>query len=315
MKIAYAFRRTTVYPYTAGFYGPGGWGLPDEPALTTFLKKINEIGFDGIELGFEVFGGHDATKESTTELKTRLEDAGAPCVAIRAGGVLCTPVVGEQNRDRLLKSIDIAGWLGIDIVNSALSGPSRNKTLGDNLPGKPIQQGSSQLASYQDFERTAGILHEAGVRAGDAGLNVTVEVHQHSIADTSTSTLKLLEMTNSDHVFANPDLGNILWHYDEPEQSSEEAILALAPHSKYWHCKTLQRVHVPELDRAYFIRTALPDGDIDYRFAISAMLEAGYDGYFALEGTNTGDHLTKDAKSVAYVRQVVAEIEQGKPIL
>ena len=58
MKIAYAFRRTTVYPYTAGFYGPGGWGLPDEPALTTFLKKINEIGFDGIELGFEVFGGH-----------------------------------------------------------------------------------------------------------------------------------------------------------------------------------------------------------------------------------------------------------------
>ena len=55
MKIAYAFRRTTVYPYTAGFYGPAGWGLPDEPGLTTFLKKINEIGFDGIELGFEVF--------------------------------------------------------------------------------------------------------------------------------------------------------------------------------------------------------------------------------------------------------------------
>ena len=47
MKIAYAFRRTTVYPYTAGFYGPGGWGLPDEPALTTFLKKINENPLSG----------------------------------------------------------------------------------------------------------------------------------------------------------------------------------------------------------------------------------------------------------------------------
>ena len=315
MKIAYAFRRTTVYPYTAGSYGPAGWGLPDEPGLTTFLKKINEIGFDGIELGFEAFGGYGAAASSVKELQKRLEDSGAPCVAIRAGGVLSTPVVGEQNRDRLFKSIEIAGWLGIEIVNSALSGPSRNKTLGDNAPGKPVQQGSSQLASYQDFERTASILHEAGERAGSAGLEVTVEVHQHSIADTSTSTLKLLEMANSDHVFANPDLGNILWHYDEPEESSEDAILALAPHSKYWHCKTLQRVHVPELDRAYFIRVPIPDGDIDYRFAINAMINAGYDGYFALEGTNTGDHISKDARSVHYVRKIVAEIEQGKPIL
>ena len=314
MKIAYAFRRTTVYPYTAGSYGPAGWGLPDEPGLTTFLKKINEIGFDGIELGFEVFGGYGATESSAKELQKRLLDSGAPCVAIRAGGVLCTPVVGEQNRDRLFKSIEIAGWLGIDIVNSALSGPPRNKTLGDNTPGKPIQQGSSQLASYQDFERTASILHEAGERAGSAGLEVTVEVHQLSIADTSTSTLKLLEMANSDHVFANPDLGNILWHYDEPEESSEDAIVALAPHSKYWHCKTLQRVHVPELDRAYFIRVPIPDGDIDYRFAINAMIEAGYEGYFALEGTNTGDHISKDARSVQYVRKIVAEIEKGKSI-
>jgi len=315
MKIAYAFRRTTVYPYTVGSYGPAGWGLPDEPGLTTFLKKINEIGFDGIELGFEAFGGYGAAESSVKELQKRLEDSGAPCVAIRAGGVLSTPVVGEQNRDRLFKSIEIAGWLGIEIVNSALSGPSRNKTLGDNTPGKPVQQGSSQLASYQDFERTASILHEAGERAGSAGLEVTVEVHQHSIADTSTSTLKLLEMANSDHVFANPDLGNILWHYDEPEESSEDAIVALAPHSKYWHCKSLQRVHVPELDRAYFIRVPIPDGDIDYRFAINAMIDAGYEGYFALEGTNTGDHISKDARSVQYVRKIVAEIGQGKPIL
>jgi hypothetical protein len=34
-----------------------------------------------------------------------------------------------------------------------------------------------------------------------------------------------------------------------------------------------------------------------------------------LEGTNTGDHISKDAKSVQYVRKIVAEIEQGKPIL
>jgi sugar phosphate isomerase/epimerase len=69
------------------------------------------------------------------------------------------------------------------------------------------------------------------------------------------------------------------------------------------------------LDRAYFIRVPIPDGDIDYRFAINAMIDAGYEGYFALEGANTGDHISKDARSVQYVRKLVAEIEHGKPIL
>lgn len=304
MKIAYAFRRSTIYPFEA----EDGWKLQPEPALTNFLQKVNEIGFDGLELGFEVFGGHEATKESVRELQRRLSGSGAPCVSMRAGGVLYTPIIGEENRDRLYKSIEIAGWLGVGIVNSALSGAARNKTLGPIAPGRPIQPGSSQLASRQDYEVTADILREAGKRAANVGADVTVEVHQHAIADNSKSTLKLLEMTDSPNVFANPDLGNILWHYDDPEESSEEAIVALAPHSKYWHCKNLQRINVAELDRTYFLRVPLPDGDIDYRFAINAMMDAGYDGYLALEGSNTGDHISKDARSVQYVRQIVAEI-------
>ena len=71
----------------------------------------------------------------------------------------------------------------------------------------------------------------------------------------------------------------------------------------------LNRVHVPELDHSYYIRVPLPDGDIDYRFAISAMVEAGYDGYLAIEGANTGDQLYKDRRSVNYVRGILAELE------
>ena len=308
MKIAYAFRRSTVYPYQAGY----AWVLPDEPGLSNFLKKVSDVGYDGIELGYEVFGGHEATKESVKKLQKRLIDGGAPCVAIRAGGVLCTPQESDKNRDRLFKTVEIAGWLGVDIVNGALSGQARNKTLGPIRPGKAIQPGSSQLASIHDFEKTASILKEAGKRAADVGVDVTVEVHQHSIADNSWSTIKLLEMTDSPNVYANPDLGNILWHYDEPEETMEEAISALAPYSKYWHCKSLQRVHIPELDTTYFLRVPLPDGDIDYRFAINAMVNAGYDGYFALEGTQTGDHLFKDARSVEYVRGILKEISQNQ---
>jgi sugar phosphate isomerase/epimerase len=52
----------------------------------------------------------------------------------------------------------------------------------------------------------------------------------------------------------------------------------------------------------------LPDGEIDYRFAISAMLDAGYSGYLAVEGAQKGDALSQDRRGVEYVQRVLSEI-------
>jgi sugar phosphate isomerase/epimerase len=138
-------------------------------------------------------------------------------------------------------------------------------------------------------------------------------VHQGSIADNSWATLHLLDLVGLDSVGANPDLGNVYWQYEEPEETSESAIMALAPRAVYWHCKNLQRLHVPELHRSFFHRVPLPDGEIDYRFAISAMLSAGYDGYLAVEGAQKGDQLTQDRRSLEYVRTLLAELEAVTP--
>lgn len=119
----------------------------------------------------------------------------------------------------------------------------------------------------------------------------------------------MLELADSRYVFVNPDLGNIFWTYDVPEETSEEAILALGPHSRYWHCKNLQRVNIPENEHSIFIRVPLPDGEIDYRFAIAGTYDAGFDGYLAVEGATSGDQLTADRRSSEYVRQVLSEIE------
>ncbi len=112
------------------------------------------------------------------------------------------------------------------------------------------------------------------------------------------------------NVGVNPDLGNLYWTYEEPEEHIEQCIVALAPKAKYWHCKQLMRVHVPELERAYFIKVPLPDGDIDYRFALAAMVDAGYQGYMAIEGCREGDQLYRDGKSAAYAREVLKELGQ-----
>jgi len=39
------------------------------------------------------------------------------------------------------------------------------------------------------------------------------------------------------------------------------------------------------------------------------MKEAGYDGYLAIEGANTGDQLHKDRRSVEYVKGLLSEME------
>ena len=107
----------------------------------------------------------------------------------------------------------------------------------------------------------------------------------------------------------NPDLGNIYWTYDIPEESCEDAIVALAQHVNYWHCKSLYRVHIPDLETAIYVQAPLPDGEIDYRFAIAALLDVNYDGYLAIEGIRDGDQFHQDGRSVAYVKSVLSDLQ------
>ncbi|MBV9543217.1 MAG: hypothetical protein JOY61_02435, partial [Chloroflexi bacterium] len=61
-------------------------------------------------------------------------------------------------------------------------------------------------------------------------------------------------------------------------------------------------------DRSFYQRVPLPDGDIDYRFAIAAMQDAGYNGYLAIEGAQLGDQLTQDRRGAEYVQQILTDL-------
>ncbi len=312
MKLCYAFRRVNLYPFSAGWRS----GIPDGEARAAYLKHVKEIGFDGLELGSDYFGGMEATEKQAKELQSALRDAGLPCVTVReehqtrvtGGGDLRHPAVAAQNRARLENAVQIAGWIGAEIVDTALRARPRRRAGSSGSTGEATSHDSSQTASEEDFERSARVLREVGEMAGDVGVIVTLEVGQHSIADNSWSTIHLLELAGSQHVRANPDLGSMYITYDVPEETNEQAVLALAPYTGYWHCKNLQRVSVPELGRTYFVRVPLPDGDLDYRFAIAAMKDSGFDGYLAIEGATDGDQLSQDRRSVDYVRDLLAEV-------
>lgn len=302
MKIGYAFRRSTYYPYQ----GTLGWELPPPELRPRFLRQVREIGFEGIEIGLAP--GARASETDARELRRELEDAGLPCAAARGGGGFAHPRVAAQNRQRAFDAIQLAAWLGCDRVNMTVGTPVTDPhARGATGVGEQVSQGSSRTAHEADFAVTATHLRDAATFAADLGITIAIELHQHTIADNSWSCLHLLELVDRPNVGINPDLGNLYWTYDVPEETNEACILALAPKAKYWHCKNFQRTHIPELGKSYFARVPLPDGEIDYRFAIAAMRDAAYDGYIAVEGVPLGDQLTQDARSAAYCRHLLDE--------
>jgi sugar phosphate isomerase/epimerase len=303
MKISYAFRRSVFYPYQDS-RGPGN-ELPPPDVRRAYLQQVRKAGFEGIEVGVaSARGGEAAVKE----LRRELEGEGVPCAAVRGGGGFANPRTAAQSRERVLEGIHTAAWIGSNLLNMTVGTPPRDPHGAGRDVGGPLPQGSSRLASHADYEVTARHLRELGGIAADLGVEISIEMHQHSIADNSWSCLHLLDLIDRPNVGVNPDLGNLYWNYDVPEESNEACITALAPRAKYWHCKQLLRVHIPELTHAYYLKVPLPDGEIDYRFAISAMVQAGYPGYLAVEGCREGDQLYRDAKSVEYVRGVLKEL-------
>jgi sugar phosphate isomerase/epimerase len=305
MKLCYAMRRGVFYPSTQNVFGT----MPPKEHRPRYLELVKSYGFDGVEI--PAASQQDIDAGQARDFGSELREAGLPAVCVRAGGPIAHHREGPAARERLERAIRVAKDLGASVVNTTfVTPPTDPHGPGVERRGETVSQGGSRMASEVDFEQTAKHLRNAGKIAADLGIDISVEVHQGSIADNSTSTLHLLDLVGLDNVGANPDLGNIYWHYDVPEETSEAAILALAPRSKYWHCKNLRRVYIPQLNLSRFIRVRLDEGDIDYRFAIAAMLDAGYQGYLAVEGVDTGDQLTHDARSVAYVKQILTDLEE-----
>ena len=299
MKIIYAFRRIALHPYVSG-----SLDLPPGEHRGAFLRKSREIGFEGLELG-----PSDAPEREVRDLRKSLEDAGLPCRAIRGGGLNLHPRTTRGSRDRMERALRYTAWIGAPILNTTIGMPHPHPGGPGTLVGEPTAQGSSREAREEDFERAAQGLRAVAPLAADLGVTISIEIHQHCLADNSWSGLHLMDLVDHPAVGLNPDLGNIYWNYDVPEESSEAAISAMAPRAKYWHCKNLRRVYFPEIKKAVFLQAPLPDGEIDYRFALTALLRAGYQGDIAVEGIRLGDQFLGDGRSVAYVRDLLKELQ------
>lgn len=309
MRFCYAHRRFTLYPQSVDT-----WNLHPDDYTPAFLDRTREIGFDAIECGFEVI--HKLGSENAIrEFGDRVRSHGITVGAIRAGGTLSEAKNGPANREKLMLAAEYAYYVGAEVVNGALSAPARYPghppgSIPGSISGWFKSQDASRDADMRTYDEIAAVFQNVCDEAAHGNIDVTVEVHQNSPVDNSWSAVYLHKLIDRDNFGINPDIGNIVWTYDVPEEDYDQAIDALAPISKYWHCKNMHRVYHPENQRSVFVRVPLQDGEIDYRYAISAMAKAGYSGYMAIEGTQLGDQWHKDKTSLKYAKKIWKKLEK-----
>ncbi|HCI85911.1 MAG TPA: hypothetical protein DHV68_03610 [Dehalococcoidia bacterium] len=304
MRFCYAHRRFALYPQSVD-----SWNLSHDNYTDEFLVKTKSLGFDAIEVGLEVMT-QLGSEAKVKEFKAKFNGHGLDIGCVRAGGTLLDAINGPRNRERLNEAIKYAAWSGAEVVNGAMSAPTRHpEAYPGAASGYPVSQDASRDSMLRVYEDLAPVFQAACDKASDAGTNITVEVHQNSPVDNSWSALLLHGLVERENFGINPDIGNILWTYDVPEEDFDKAIDALAPVSKYWHCKNLHTVYHAENNRSVFIRVPLPDGEIDYRYGISAMHKAGYSGYMTIEGAWAGDQWAQDEKSISYAKAIWDELE------
>jgi len=309
MKICFSAINIKTLDYT------WSW-TSDNPApdrLTSeLLEWAKKAGFDGFELEDHWVDFYSFNPQELKNYKQLLKKSTLPVPCLKViGKNLYSPSIREEGKKKLLQSLDIADALDIRIISvNFAADPSKifgiPKT--DSL-GKPKSFLSSRDASEDDFKMTAESMQIAAQKAKKLGIEIDIEIHQNSIADSAKSTIKILDMIGEDNVRVNPDLGNIIWVYDEPEEDWQDSINMLTTYSgQWWHCKNITRLHVPEVKRSIFVKGTLDRGEIDYRYALSVMKKSNWDGYILIEGGASPDVLDGAKLNLAYLNRILPEI-------
>ncbi len=306
MKILFATHALRGYPQRKG-------GFPAPELRQNLFAWAKRKGFDGIEVGDWWFDFYSAEMGEIARLKEEMEGYGLEMAGLNCLRKCVThPAVADQNRCDLHRAIEVAKALRLSFVSISLAlVPTATGTPEDRIKGLQVSPGGGKGAPESEFVETAVFLAELASDASSADVEVAIELHHCGLADTSQRILHLMELANLPNLSANPDLGNLYWGYEVPEEPWYEAIERLVGRVKVWHVKNVQRIRVPEVNHSFFTHAGLGEGDIDYRWALARLMAGGFDGYISIEGAGSGDLLAFAARGKAYLDELLADHEAG----
>lgn len=134
----------------------------------------------------------------------------------------------------------------------------------------PLGEGSvsTTQATEEIWEQAADGLRQLCAEGADHGLSYYVETHHNTLAETTPSILRLLEMVDA------PNFGVNLQVPLKDEPDIYETTRLLAPHVRHTHLNNFDKEGH---------NTFLEEGTIDIRREIAILKEAGFNGALSVE--------------------------------
>ncbi len=248
--------------------------LLDRP-LEDVLRIAAAAGFDGIELTarlphFDSRAGVDAA----AEIARQVRDAQLDLIAY--GSYLGhAPLLESRHVER---EVAVAAALGARLMRVWAGG--------------------------EDFQRTATLLRQAADAAAVHGIEVVVERHAGSFADTEARVVSLLDAVARDECSLNYQPLDDMFERDAAALPGECA--RLIGRSAYMHAKNYRASASPEGRVRPF--APIDDGVVDWAGVIAAARAQGYGGPISLEfhGSAAEDAEAAVARAGAYLRSCLA---------
>ena len=302
MKIALA---TTIlsgwnYPHKLFGYVPT---LEERAPLFTWTRRV---GFDGVDIADSWMDWYAMSDGQLREMREQLDELGLACCALNP--YRCTlvrhPDAG-RNEEKLHRSLEVAKIWGAKILNLALSVPFPAVWSDAERAERQNQLKRGEDYSDEEFAETAAKVRRLADLANEWEIALSIELHDDGITDRSDHVMRLHKLVDRPNVGVNPDLQNG-FRVPYATEDWRKALLTMAPATNFWHVKSNTRRYVPETGRYQAGRATLRTGDQDYRWALTKMAEAGFDGWISVE-SGGGDALLSAEEDLRYLRELIRD--------
>jgi sugar phosphate isomerase/epimerase len=299
--------------YSLGMTIVSGWNFP-HPIFSyvptpeerqPLLTWVRSAGYDAIDIADTWIDWYSMSDADLHIFRDQVREAGLVvsglnpyrCILARHG-------TAARNEEKLARSIEVCRALDSHFLNVPLSVPFPAVWTERERAERQLALARDRDYSDQDFSETAAKLARLADVAARDDIQLTIELHDDGIADTSAALLRLHGLVNRPNVGVNPDLQN-LYRVPYPTEDWRAALLALAPYTNYWHVKSCSKTYSLNEGRTYSHRASLRGGDIDHRWALTQVARVGYDGWIVVE-SGGGDSLVTAEADLAYLVDLVA---------
>jgi sugar phosphate isomerase/epimerase len=280
--------------------------IPTAEEREPFFRFARQAGFDGVDLADSWLDWFSLNDDELTALRHQIEACGLVCAGLNPyRSILVNHPAAARNEERLYQTLAVADRLGVGVINIPLSVPFPAVWSEADRAARQLQLVRAADYSEADWQLTAERLQALADRAASYGIALTLELHDDGMLDDSAATLKLWRLVDRANVGVNPDLQN-LYRVPYPCEDWRQALLNLAPHTNFWHVKSNAKSYVVDEARTYSRGASLITGEIDYRWALTQMIKAGYDGWISIE-SGGGDSLEHATDDLRYLKRLLVD--------